>query len=144
MTISQNTPKYSRFANIEALTVAKSIIKFISRHGIPDEIITDQGRNFQSELLENVYRLLDIHRKRTAAYHPQTDGLSEKFVGTFKNMIRAFLIENPKDWDKHLDILAFAYNTSSHATTKHSPFFLMTGRQAKVPLDLFSKEITVE
>ena len=78
--------------NTEALTVAKALIKFISRHGIPDEIITDQGRNFQSELLENVYRLLDIHRKRTAAYHPQTDGLSEKFVGTFKNMIRVFLV----------------------------------------------------
>ena len=68
----------------EALTITKALIKLINRHGIPDEIITDQGRNFLSELLENVYRLLDIHRKRTAAHHPQTNGLSEKFVGKVK------------------------------------------------------------
>ena len=112
--------------NTDALSVAKCMVKFISRHGIPDEILTDQGRNFQSELLENLYRLLDITRKRTAAYHPQTDGITERFVSTIKNMIRTYIGENPQDWDQQLDILCFAYNTSTHATTKFSPLFLMT------------------
>ena len=109
------------------------MVKFISRHGIP-----------YSPTKEDLYRLLDITRKRTAAYHPQTDGITERFVSTIKNMIRTYIGENPQDWDQQLDILCFAYNTSTDATTKFSPLFLMTRRETKIPLDLFSKEIIVD
>ena len=130
--------------NTQAKTVAKHLIDFICRHGIPDDILTDQGTNYQSELLDEVYRVLDIHRKRTAAYHPQSDGISERHVQHFKNGIRTYLKEDPQEWDKHLNTLAFAYNSSTHATTKHSPFYLMTGRHMKIPLDLFSDEVTID
>jgi hypothetical protein len=91
--------------NNQAKTVAKHLVDFICRHGIPDDVLTDQGTNYQSELLDEVYRVLDIHRKRTAAYHPQTDGISERHVQHFKNGIRTYLQQDPQEWDKHLNTL---------------------------------------
>ena len=106
--------------NNQAKTVAKQLKDFICRHGIPDDILIDQGTNYQSDPLDEVYRVLD--RKRTAAYHPQKDGISERHVQHFKNGIRTYLQLDTQESDKHLNTLAFAYNSSTHATTKHLPF----------------------
>ena len=75
--------------HIKALNVAKSLLKFVSRHGIPDQILSDRGTNYQSEIIEHLFDLLDIHKTLTAAYHPQSDELSERFMGPLKDMISA-------------------------------------------------------
>ena len=130
--------------HIKAPLIAKTLMKYICRHGIPDQILTDQGTNFQSEMLSQLYDLLDIHKTRTAAYHPQTDGLSERSVRTIKTMITAFISEDQKNWDENLHLLCFAYNTAIHATTQFSPFYLLYGRVPKIPLDLFTDEIVID
>ena len=127
--------------NTNAINVAKCLLKFISANGIPDQILTDQGSNFQSQVLSELYDLLDIHRSRTTAYHPQCDGLAERYVRTFKTAIACFVNENHRNWDEHLDLLAFAFNTATQETTGFSPFFLNHGREPKIPLDLFHTNV---
>ena len=73
--------------------------------GIPEEILTDQGSNFQSRLLRQLYRLLRVDAIRTSLYHPQTDGLVERFNQTLKAMLRKFASTEGKDWDKLLSFL---------------------------------------
>ena len=89
-------------------TIAKIITKYVCRHGIPDQILSDQGTGYQGELLEQVYDFLDIHKTKTAAYHPECDGLSERFMRPLKAMISSYVQENQKDWDQNLDQTAFA------------------------------------
>ena len=128
----------------EAKQVARSLVKFVCRHGIPEQIISDQGKEFQNEIMEKLCELLDIQKNQTAAYHPQADGLSERFMRPLKAMISSYINEKQTNWDENIDQLAFAYNTAEHATTKFSPFYLVYGRQPKIPLDLITNEILID
>jgi hypothetical protein len=85
--------------------------------------------------------MLMIRQIRTSAYHPECDGNSERFIQTIKRMITAYVTENKRDWDEQLDLLTLAYNTATHATTKYSPFYLLYGRKAKMPIDLYGEEV---
>ena len=81
--------------------------------------------------------MLDVHTLRTTAYHPQADGITERFNRTIKDMLAQFVDQDAQnDWDLKLEKLSFAYNTAVHATTKCSPFELMFGRIPKLPIDL--------
>ena len=86
----------------EAGRLADDYVKVFSRVGIPEEILTDQGTNFTSKLLGELYRLINIKALRTSPYHPQTDGLVERFNGTLKDMLRKTAQEDGKNWDKLL------------------------------------------
>ncbi len=124
---------------LEAIEAARCLLKSIWKHGIPDQIISDQGTNFQSKVVKELCNLLDIQQAKTTAYHPQADGLSERAIRTIKPMLATYVQNNAKgDWNKYLDVIAFAYNTAVHATTKYTPFYLMYGRKPKTPLDLFT------
>ena len=109
------------------------------KFGIPDAFLSDQGKNYQSNLIAQLWELLDVKQKKTTAYHPECDGLSERLNRSVKKMIKCYINESHTDWDEHLDEMAFAYNTARHATTKYSPFFLMFGRHPKVPAEVFIK-----
>ena len=127
-------------ADQKAATLAPKIADFITRFGVPETILTDKGKNFQSNLIEEIYNLLDIRKTKTTPYHPECDGQSERTNRTLKKMIKCFINTSHDDWDEFLPALAFAYNTSIHATTKFSPFFLMFGRKPTLPGDIFIKD----
>ncbi|KAL5515899.1 hypothetical protein EMCRGX_G001144 [Ephydatia muelleri] len=116
--------------------VAEELGKLFSRVGIPREILTDQGTNFTSQLLAELYRLLNVHSIRTTPYHPQTDGLVERFNQTLKAMLRRTVTEEGKDWDRLLPYLLFAYREVPQASTGFSPFELLYGRAVRGPLDV--------
>ena len=78
--------------------------------GMSDSLLSDQGRNYQSLLLEAVYELLDIKRLRTTPYHPECDGVSERFMRTLKAMLASLVDQWQSNWDLMLPQLAFAYN----------------------------------
>ncbi len=82
--------------------------------------------------------LLDVMKTKATPYHPISDGQSERTVGTAKQMIKATLQDHADNdierWDEGLDILAFAYNTSEHSTTEITPFSVMFGREARIPV----------
>ena len=129
-------PEAFPLRKITAGSVARALLQLISRVGIPHEILTDQGTAFLSKTLRQVYSLLGIKGIRTTPYHPQTDGLVERYNQTLKSMLRKFVAENGKDWDQWLPYLLFAYREVPQASTGFSPFELLYGRQVRGPLDL--------
>ena len=76
---------------------------------------------------------------RTSPYHPETDGLLEKFNGTLKAMLRKAAVGEGKDWDKLLPFVLFAYREVPQASTEFSPFELVYGRQVSSPLDILKE-----
>ena len=117
-----------------AKSVAKCIASFMFIFGITDSILTDQGTNYQSEMLAELYDLLDIKKLRTTPFHPQCDGITERFNRTLKQMIRAYVDTSQTNWIQLLPELCFAYNTAVHKTTDHTPSELMLGRRVKLPV----------
>ena len=118
----------------KAETIAKLLLEeIVCRHGIPEELLSDRGANFLSTLIQEVCKLLGVKKVNTSGYHPQTDGLVEKFNSTLINMIAKSCDVRNRDWDDHLPYLLFAYRVSAQESTKESPFFLVYGRDARVP-----------
>ena len=129
-------PEALPLKNIDAETTSEAVAEVFTRFGIPKEVLTDQGSNFTSELLGEVFKLLGISHLKTSPYHPQTDGLVERFNGTLKTMLRKFVQEYPKEWDKLLPYLLFAYREVPQESTGFSPFELLFGRHVRGPLDV--------
>ena len=132
-------PEAIPLRSIDAEHIAEELIQMFSRVGIPREILTDQGSNFTSQLLSEVYRLLHIQPIRTSPYHPQTDGLVERFNQTLKAMLRRTANEEGKDWDKWVPYLLFAYREVPQSSTGFSPFELVYGHQVRGPLDVLKE-----
>ena len=114
--------------NITASRVAKALIDIFARHGIPEGILTDQGKNFTSALLGELYRLIGTRSLRTSPYHPQTDGLVERLNRTLKAMLRKVLKGEKRNWDHMLPFVLFANREVPQATAGFSPFELLYGR----------------
>ena len=87
-------------------------------------------------MLREITNLLQIKKTRTTLYHPQSDGVVERFNQTLLSMLSMAVEDHPWDWEDHLRQLCYAYNTSVHPGTGHTPFFLMYGRQARIPADV--------
>ena len=128
----------------KAETVARVFVeKIIFNYGAPKKLITDQGTNFMSDLMKCICDIFDIIKLNTSPYHPQTDGLVERFNGTLLNMLASYSSSNQTDWDIHIPSCLFAYRTAVHPATKETPFFLMYGRDTFLPIDhLFLKQTT--
>lgn len=120
----------------DAEHIAEELVTVFSQVGVPREILTDQGSNFTSHLLKELYLLLHIHPIHTLPYHPQTDGLVETFNQTLKSMLQKAAVEEGKDWDKLLPYLLFAYCEVPQESTGFSPFELLYGRVVRGPLDI--------
>ena len=125
--------------SIDAGTIAQELIQLFARVGVPKEVLTDQGSNFTSQLFVELYRLLNVRPIRTSPYHPQTDGLVERFNQTLKAMLRKTATDEGKDWDKLLPYLLFAYREVPQASTGFSPFELLYGWQVRGPLDILKE-----
>lgn len=134
---------FTKYMNLYALpdqratTVAKCLFEdYISRHGVPHSLHTDQGRQFDSDLVKELCAHLGVHKTRTSAYHPMSDGMVERANRSIKDQLAKFLYTKGGEWDDHLRHVEFAYNTSVHTSTHHTPFFLTHGREARLPADV--------
>jgi hypothetical protein len=117
-------------------TVARIVLEqIICRYGLPRVLISDRGSNFVSHLAKYIYSFLGIKRITTTAYHPQSNGIVERFNGTLKETLSMWVNENHTDWDVLLPFALFAYNTSIHRILQESPFYLLYGRDARLPID---------
>lgn len=107
----------------------------VLRHGAPTVVITDRGTAFTAQLTEDIMHLSgSVHRKATA-YHPQTNGLTERLNKTIADMISMYVDVDHKNWDDVLPYVTFAYNTAVQETTGFTPFRLVHGREAVTTLD---------
>ena len=117
-----------------ALTIAKLLVEeIVPRHGVPRELLSDRGSNFLSKLMYEIYRLLGVKKINTVAYHPQTDGLVERFHRTLLDMLAKTCGDNKREWDTKLPYVMFAYRATCQESTKNSPFQLLYGRDAELP-----------
>ena len=85
------------------------MVEIFTRVGVPKEMLTDQGAQFTSNLMEEISRLLSLKQLRTSPYNPKCNGLVERFNGTLKSMLRRMCIEKPREWDMYLLTVLFAY-----------------------------------
>ena len=129
-------PEAIALKSIDAARIAEELLKLFARVGIPDEILTDQGSNFTSQLLTEIYRMLHVHPIKTTPYHPQTDGLVERFNKTLKSILRKVVNKEGKDWHQLIPYLLFAYREVPQSSTGFSPFELLYGRTVKGLLDV--------
>ncbi|GFV03078.1 transposon Tf2-9 polyprotein [Trichonephila clavipes] len=120
----------TRYATTKALPTAEvdEIAKFlleeiVLRHGAPRVIITDRGAVFRSRLVSSLVDLCNIDHRFTTAYHPQTNGLTERFNKTLADMLSMYVDVEQKNWDEILPFVTFAYNTAKQETTGFTPFF---------------------
>jgi hypothetical protein len=109
------------------------------RHGSPEQLITDQGKEFENELFRELSTLLRIKRGTTAPYHPRADGAAEKMVSTIKDALTAYTDVFQSDWDKYLRIVAHCYRNTEHIATGFTPYFMLYGRECKHPDELWVK-----
>ncbi|GJX28721.1 putative reverse transcriptase domain-containing protein [Tanacetum coccineum] len=106
----------------------------VTRHGIPVSIICDQDPRFASIFWRSIKKALGTSLDMTTAYHPQTDGQSEKTIQTLEDMMRAYVIDFVKGWVNHLPLVEFSYNNSYHASIKAASFEALYGRKCRSPI----------
>lgn len=109
---------------------------FIVHYGFPAKFISDQGRNFESDLIKELCSLADVEKIHTTPYHPMGNGQCERFNSTLCNMLGTLDNDQKSDWKSHLGSLTHAYNCTQHVSTTYSPYYLMFGRHPRLPIDL--------
>ena len=122
-----------------ASAVAEKLIEMFACYGMPEEILTDQGTNFTSQLLQKLYELLGAKPIKTTPYHPQTDGLVEHFNQTLKSMLKQILAGDSHSWDLMLPYVLFVYREEPQESTGISPFELIYSRDVRGPLDVLKE-----
>ncbi|GJY36996.1 putative reverse transcriptase domain-containing protein [Tanacetum coccineum] len=116
-------------------TLTRLYIKeIVSRHGVPISIISDRDSHFTSRFWKSLQNALGTQLDMSTAYHPETDGQSERTIQTLEDMLRAYVIDFGKGWGKHLPLVEFSYNNSYHASIKAAPFEALYGRKCRSPV----------
>ncbi|GKA46667.1 putative reverse transcriptase domain-containing protein [Tanacetum coccineum] len=116
-------------------TLTRLYIKeIVSRHGVPISIISDCDSHFTFRLWQSLQSALGTQLDISTAYHPETDGQSERTIQTLEDMLRACVIDFGKGWEKHLPLVEFSYNNSYHASIKAAPFEALYGRKCRSPV----------
>ena len=123
-------------------TVADVLVdKIILRFAMPLVIHSDQGREFENGLMKSLCNLLGCVKTRTAPYHPESDGMVERFNRTCLMMLSMFVNDRRDNWHKLLPFVMHAYRTSVHESTGYSPYRLMMGEECSLPQDVNTEEL---
>ncbi|GJY57583.1 putative reverse transcriptase domain-containing protein [Tanacetum coccineum] len=110
------------------------IKEVVTRHGVPVSIISDRDGRFMSLFWKALHKALGTRLHMSTAYHPQTDGQSERTIQTLEDMLRACVLDFGKSWDRHLPLVEFSYNNSYHTSIKAAPFEALYGRKCRSPV----------
>ncbi|KAJ8361726.1 hypothetical protein AAFF_G00429480 [Aldrovandia affinis] len=114
---------------------------FFCVYGFPQRLHSDQGANFQSELIAELLELAGVGQSRTSPYHPMGNGGTERFNRTLGGMLRSLPPRSKHKWPQMIQTMTFTYNCTQHETTGFAPFYLMFGRVPRLPGDLLFRNV---
>ena len=136
-------PAAYAITNHVAETIARRLVEeWISRYGVMQHLNTDQGREFESKIFQTMCKMLGVNKTRTTTYHPQSHGLVERCNRTLKDMLSILINSSQNDWDVWIPRVLFAYRKAVHASTGVTPYCMLYGREARMPVDLLVKGVT--
>ena len=120
-----------------AVIIAKTLWEnFLVHYGWPEKILTDQGKSFENNLIQELCELEQVKKLCTSPYHPETNGQFESFNATLIGMLGTLPTHAKQIWQEWIATLTHAYNCTVSLVTGFSPYFLMFGRTPKIPLDM--------
>ncbi|GAU51606.1 hypothetical protein TSUD_414380 [Trifolium subterraneum] len=117
--------------------------QIIRLHGIPSSIVSDRDPKFTSRFWESLQEALGTKLRLSSAYHPQTDGQSERTIQSLEDLLRACVLEQGESWDSCLPLIEFTYNNSFHSSIGMAPFEALYGRRCRTPLCWYESGETV-
>ena len=112
---------------------------FFALFGLPRQIHSDMGRNFECKLFQELCKLAGITKSRTTAFHPQSDGQVERLNRTILQMLRTTADDDPTNWPQRLDSIMAAYRMTVHRVTGMTPKMAMLGREVLFPAILIAR-----
>ena len=122
-------------ATYSVAKLAKLYVKHIvCLHGVPVSIVSDKGFVFTSRFLQMLQEAMGTILDFSTAFHPQTDGQSERTIQTLENMLRMCVMDLEDNWDEHLPLVEFAYNNSYHSSIEMAPYEALYGKKCRSPL----------
>jgi hypothetical protein len=128
--------------NKEAVTVANVMIKEIFlRWGLPLEVLTDQGKEFEAELNLALLKALSVVKLRTGPYTPSTNGMIESWHKVMHGLLNKVISESQRDWSRWLPYIVFCYNCTVHSSVGFPPFLLQTGQNPRWCIDFLLSNI---
>jgi hypothetical protein len=103
-------------------------------HGVPKKIVSDRGTQLTSHFWQQLHESMVTHLNFSLAYHPHTNGQTERTNQILEDMLRACALQDKSGWDKRLPYVEFSYNNNNQASLKMSPFQELYGRSYRTPL----------
>src|SRR3954471_20710393 len=115
--------------------LAEIYIRIIVKlHGVPSSIVSDRDPRFTSEFWKSLQEALGSKLKLSSAYHPQTDGQTERMIQSLEDLLRSCVLEQGGTWDTYLPFIEFTYNTSYHSSIRMAPFEALYGQRCRTLL----------
>jgi hypothetical protein len=141
--------KVARFiptvTTVTASGVAELFFKEIfGNYGLPREIICDRDRKFVSEFWKSLFKLCGTKINMSSAYHPETNGQTERTNRSLEDMLRMYVGKRQQSWDKWLYLIQFAYNQREHSSIGMSPFYALYGQECRTPISLATPNSKIE
>ncbi|GKF29632.1 putative reverse transcriptase domain-containing protein, partial [Tanacetum coccineum] len=113
--------------------------EIVARHGLPISIISDHDSRFTSRFWQSMQEALGTRLDMSTAYHPQTDGQSERTIQTLEYILRACVLDFGGNWDVHLSLVEFSYNNSYHSSVRCAPFKALYSRKLQETTEKISQ-----
>ncbi|GFY17104.1 retrovirus-related Pol polyprotein from transposon 17.6 [Trichonephila clavipes] len=129
-------PEAILLKSLTAKSTCETLLEIFSRTRIPEVIVMDNATNFMASLTQEFLKILGACPRFSTPYHPEGNGLIERWNQTLKNMLHHIIREEGRSWHRHIPFLLWAYREVPNATTGTPPFLLMHGRDSKGPLSI--------
>ena len=110
------------------------VAEIVTLHGVPTSIVSDRDPRFTSHFWKSLQKAMGTKLHFSTAFHPQTDGQSERTIQTLEDMMQASVLEFKDNWDEHLPLMEFSYNNSYHSSIGMAPYEALYGRKCRSPI----------